>query len=114
MVIPVLGDPVVVDGDWNDVSVLLNLLNAEAVTLHALESTSPLMSMLVDSDGKAKQLDVNKIATTLLGMGAGEYVAGPALIVGSDRRTFLPVELSLLDLIRLGARLVRAERTALT
>lgn len=116
LVVPTLGDPVVVEGPWDSPGVIAAVLGAQTFEVLNIPNTKdPLLSLYFDEEGKYRERDVNMVATKLMAgvLQRGDYIAGPALIAGVDLRTGSSAELDLLDLIKLGARLVRAERTEL-
>lgn len=116
LIVATLGEPSVVRGDWNDNTMVAGLLDCESfLVVKVPTETPPPLSMFFDADGAASGRDVNALATELVAdqLHPGRYVAGPALIAGFDTETGDVADLNLLDLIRIGARLVRAERAAL-
>lgn len=115
LVVPVLGNPVVVTGDWDAAGVIAAVLDCETFELVNIPGThKPALSLYFDEEGKYER-DVNKVATSLVAevLQVGDYIAGPAMIIGYDPESGDSVDLDLLDIVRLGARLVRAERNAL-
>lgn len=116
LLVPTVGDPQVVRGVWTDDASITKLLDCQSYAVVVVPNDDPAaQSMFFDEQGPAKQRDVNAVATELVAgrLAPGHYIAGPALIAGFDPETGVVADFNLLDLIRIGARLVRAERAAL-
>lgn len=113
LIIPTMGDPVVVRGEWDD---LVAMLNSEDVDSYKLPAPpeEPVYVMGCDTDPERLR-PVNRVATSFAGdaLPPGRYIPGAAFLSGYDRETGTTTGLGLMDIIKLGAKLVRVERAAI-
>jgi len=73
------------------------------------------LTLWCDANGKFRNLPRNPGATGLMEgrLQHGDYIAGPALITGSDPASGAERTIDLAELLRITERLVRVERAAL-
>jgi hypothetical protein len=102
--------------DWNrtrTIAVALGCHQAERVQLgpaHAQE-----LALFVDDDQRLTESPINKAITALLEpVSAGRIFRGPALFVGFDARHNEFADLTVVQMYRLAAEMVRAQRAKLT
>lgn len=114
IVIPTVGDARVVNSEWD---ALLDVLGIRP-QVQIYPQPSPNGPGLLLVFGINPDRPVNHVATAFAGETLQHYrlgwriITGPAIVLGVDKEG-TPIDLEPLEIIRLGARLVRAERTAL-
>ena len=111
--IPADGHCLVVSGDWNSLPALYGQLDCTTVerVLVTPSPDGPRLLMWVDEEGKYGPRPLNQLATELVSdrLDPQDWIAGPALITGESDLGECDA-LSTLEILRLGARLVRGER----